>query len=290
MIIVRVTGGLGNQMFQYAMYKSLEKKGKLVKLDSKSFYETKKEHNGYELERIFNIKPNKPTKEDLEKFDENNISTLFKIKRKLFGDKKFVYDTKEYVFNKDVYKLKNSYLNGYWQSIKYFEGIENDIKKDFRFKNQLDNKNLEILNEIENSNSISIHIRRGDYMSPENYNMYGCIATPTYYKKAIKVIEEKVENPTFFVFSNDMDWVKKNIQINSRVFYIDINSGNGSYKDMQLMSNCKHNIIANSSFSWWGAWLNENKNKIVIAPKKWINREDVDSDKIELFCEGWTLL
>lgn len=290
MIIVRVTGGLGNQMFQYAMYKSLEKKGKLVKLDSKSFYETKKEHNGYELERIFDIKPNKPTKEDLEKFDENNISTLFKIKRKLFGDKKFVYDTKEYVFNKDVYKLKNSYLNGYWQSIKYFEGIENDIKKDFRFKNQLDNKNLEILNEIENSNSISIHIRRGDYMSPENYNMYGCIATLTYYKKAIKVIEEKVENPTFFVFSNDMDWVKKNIQINSRVFYIDINSGNGSYKDMQLMSNCKHNIIANSSFSWWGAWLNENKNKIVIAPKKWINREDVDSDKIELFCEGWTLL
>ena len=290
MIIVRVTGGLGNQMFQYAMYKSLEKKGKLVKLDSKSFYETKKEHNGYELERIFDIKPNKPTKEDLEKFDENNISTLFKIKRKLFGDKKFVYDTKEYVFNKDLYKLKNSYLNGYWQSIKYFEGIENDIKKDFRFKNQLDNKNLEILNEIENSNSISIHIRRGDYMSPENYNMYGCIATPTYYKKAIKVIEEKVENPTFFVFSNDMDWVKKNIQINSRVFYIDINSGNGSYKDMQLMSNCKHNIIANSSFSWWGAWLNENKNKIVIAPKKWINREDVDSDKIELFCEGWTLL
>ena len=290
MIIVRVTGGLGNQMFQYAMYKSLEKKGKLVKLDSKSFYETKKEHNGYELERIFDIKPNKPTKEDLEKFDENNISTLFKIKRKLFGDKKFVYDTKEYVFNKDVYKLKNSYLNGYWQSIKYFEGIENDIKKDFRFKNQLDNKNLEILNEIENSNSISIHIRRGDYMSPENYNMYGCIATPTYYKKAIKVIEEKVENPIFFVFSNDMDWVKKNIQINSRVFYIDINSGNGSYKDMQLMSNCKHNIIANSSFSWWGAWLNENKNKIVVAPKKWINREDVDSDKIELFCEGWTLL
>lgn len=290
MIIVRVTGGLGNQMFQYAMYKSLEKKGKLVKLDSKSFYETKKEHNGYELERIFDIKPNKPTKEDLEKFDENNISTLLKIKRKLFGDKKFVYDTKEYVFNKDVYKLKNSYLNGYWQSIKYFEGIENDIKKDFRFKNQLDNKNLEILNEIENSNSISIHIRRGDYMSPENYNMYGCIATPTYYKKAIKVIEEKVENPTFFVFSNDMDWVKKNIQINSRVFYIDINSGNGSYKDMQLMSNCKHNIIANSSFSWWGAWLNENKNKIVVAPKKWINREDVDSDKIELFCEGWTLL
>ena len=290
MIIVRVTGGLGNQMFQYAMYKSLENKGKLVKLDSKSFYETKKEHNGYELERIFDIKPNKPTKEDLEKFDENNISTLFKIKRKLFGDKKFVYDTKEYVFNKDVYKLKNSYLNGYWQSIKYFEGIENDIKKDFRFKNQLDNKNLEILNEIENSNSISIHIRRGDYMSPENYNMYGCIATPTYYKKAIKVIEEKVENPTFFVFSNDMDWVKKNIQINSRVFYIDINSGNGSYKDMQLMSNCKHNIIANSSFSWWGAWFNENKNKIVIAPKKWINREDVDSNKIELFCEGWTLL
>ena len=103
-------------------------------------------------------------------------------------------------------------------------------------------------------------------------------------------IEEKIENPTFFVFSNDMEWVKENIQINSRVFYVDINSGDDSYKDMQLMSKCKHNIIANSSFSWWGAWLNENKNKIVVAPKKWINRDDVDSDNIELFCENWTLL
>ena len=281
MIIVRVTGGLGNQMFQYAMYKSLEKKGKLVKLDSKSFYETKKEHNGYELERIFDIKPNKPSKEDLEKFNENNINILDKIKRKVFGDKKFVYDTQEYVFNKNIYKLKNSYLNGYWQSIKYFEGIEEDIRKDFQFKKVLDNKNLEILNEIENSNSVSIHIRRGDYMTPENYNMYGCIATPKYYKKAIKLIEEKIENPTFFVFSNDMEWVKKNI---------DINSGDDSYKDMQLMSKCKHNIIANSSFSWWGAWLNANKNKIVVAPKQWINRDDVNSDRIELFCENWTLL
>ena len=87
-----------------------------------------------------------------------------------------------------------------------------------------------------------------------------------------------------------MEWVKENIQINSRVFYVDINSGDDSYKDMQLMSKCKHNIIANSSFSWWGAWLNENKNKIVVAPKKWVNRDDVDSDKIELFCKNWTLL
>ena len=102
--------------------------------------------------------------------------------------------------------------------------------------------------------------------------------------------EEKIENPTFFVFSNDMEWVKENIQINSRVFYVDIKSGDDSYKDMQLMSKCKHNIIANSSFSWWGAWLNENKNKIVVAPKKWVNRDDVDSDKIELFCKNWTLL
>ena len=127
-------------------------------------------------------------------------------------------------------------------------------------------------------------------MTPENYKIYGNIATPKYYKESIKLIEEKIENPTFFVFSNDMEWVKENIQINSRVFYVDINSGDDSYKDMQLMSKCKHNIIANSSFSWWGAWLNENKNKIVVAPKKWVNRDDVDSDKIELFCKNWTLL
>lgn len=290
MIIVKVTGGLGNQMFQYALYKSLKIKGNDVRLDPTSYYNVKKEHNGYELEKVFDIHPNNAKQSEIDKFDENNINILRRIKRKLLGDTKFIYDTNEYVFNENLYKLKNSYLNGYWQSINYFKDIESELREDFTFKNELDIKNLEILNEIENSNSVSIHIRRGDYMSPQNFKIYGNIATEEYYKESIRIIEEKIENPTFFVFSNDMEWVKENIKINSKAFYIDINSGDDSYKDMQLMSNCKHNIIANSSFSWWGAWLNENKNKIVIAPKKWINREDVDSDKIELFCEGWTLL
>ena len=290
MIIVKVTGGLGNQMFQYALYKSLKIKGNDVRLDQTSYYNVKKEHNGYELEKVFDIHPNNAKQSEIDKFDENNINILRRIKRKLLGDTKFIYDTNEYVFNENLYKLKNSYLNGYWQSINYFKDIESELREDFTFKNELDIKNLEILNEIENSNSVSVHIRRGDYMSPQNFKIYGNIATEEYYKESIRIIEEKIENPTFFVFSNDMEWVKENIKINSKAFYIDINSGDDSYKDMQLMSNCKHNIIANSSFSWWGAWLNNNKNKIVIAPQKWINRDNVNSDKIELFYDNWILL
>ena len=290
MIIVKVTGGLGNQMFQYALYKSLKIKGNDVRLDPTSYYNVKKEHNGYELEKVFDIHPNNAKQSEIDKFDENNINILRRIKRKLLGDTKFIYDTNEYVFNENLYKLKNSYLNGYWQSINYFKDIESELREDFTFKNELDIKNLEILNEIENSNSVSVHIRRGDYMSPQNFKIYGNIATEEYYKESIRIIEEKIENPTFFVFSNDMEWVKENIKINSKAFYIDINSGDDSYKDMQLMSNCKHNIIANSSFSWWGAWLNNNKNKIVIAPQKWINRDNVNSDKIELFYDNWILL
>lgn len=128
------------------------------------------------------------------------------------------------------------------------------------------------------TNSVSIHIRRGDYLSEINQGLYGGICTEMYYAKAITYICNKIDQPSFFVFSNEIDWVKNNVDIPNPT-YIDFNNGADSWQDMFLMSQCKHNIIANSSFSWWGAWLNRNTNKIVITPSRFINLEE-DSDII----------
>lgn len=295
MIIIKIIGGLGNQMFQYAIYKSLMAEGKNVKLDTETYYRNNNEHNGYEIEKVFNINPNKSSKADLLKVADISNNIISKVRRKIFGMKKskrklYFYDTTEFKANPDIFKLQHGYMDGWWQSINYFENIKMDLKKDFTFKNKLDLKNERILKIIKESESVSLHIRRGDYMDEHNFKLYGNIATEEYYKNAIQIIKSRVEDPTFFIFSNDMEWVKNNLNIDSKVEYIDINYGADSYKDMQLMSNCKHNIIANSSFSWWGAWLNNNKNKIVIAPKKWINKEGVNSDEIELFYDDWILL
>lgn len=289
MIIIKIHGGLGNQMFCYIVYKKILLIGKEIYVDIKDTY---KSHNGYELENIFNIKTIKADINTSIYYSDSNSNILQRVRRKIFGRRKTFFKEKiEFKYDNNIFNIDNDkYLSGYWQSIKYLEGIEDEIRKDFTFKNKLDNKNLEALNLINNSNSISIHIRRGDYFRGNNEKLFGNIATVDYYKKAMKIIEEKIENPVYFVFSNDMEWVKENIEFKCEANYIDWNVGEDSYKDMQLMSNCKHNIIANSTFSWWGAWLNNNQNKIVIAPKKWINKEGINSDEIELFYDDWILL
>lgn len=290
MYIIRIKSGLGNQMFQYALYKKLEKYNS--KLDIYTSYEMNpNQHNGYELENVFKLQPNIANREEINRLSDNNNSLLSRIRRKYWKIKKtHINEKTEFKYDENIFKNKNVYLDGYWQSIEYFKDIEVELRNDFKFKYELDSKNKEILDKIKNSNSVSIHIRRGDYISERYINVFGNIATNEYYLKAIEIINKKVDNPTFYIFSNDIEWVKENLKIDGIVEYIDINSGRDSYKDMQLMSNCKHNIIANSSFSWWGAWLNNNKNKLIIAPKKWINRVDINSDEIELFYKNWILL
>ena len=171
----------------------------------------------------------------------------------------------------------NSYYIGYWQSWKYFKDIEKRIKRDFSFDEKLlPLSNREILSKIRNTNSVSIHIRRGDYIGN---SIYDNIATSDYYYKATDYIKKNVKNPFYFIFTNDPEWCKVNMMLPNSLI-VDINSGVDSYWDMFLMSQCKHNIIANSSFSWWGAWLNEHENKIVIAPRKWINEDSANIDDI----------
>jgi hypothetical protein len=273
MIIIKVIGGLGNQMFQFALYKKIESMGKNVKLDLSPF-NTYDLHNGFELDRIFPIEY-KTISEKESKYYQNN-SFLYKLYRKIIN--KNYYKEPAFNFNKNIFELNAGYLDGYWQSEKYFNDIRPLINSSFKFKLNLDELNKITAKSITSCNSVSIHIRRGDYVTnPKAAELHGGICHERYYRDAINIIKGKVKDPTFFVFSDDSDWVKSNIKIDSKnIIFIDWNKGEKSYIDMQLMSLCQHNIIANSTFSWWAAWLNKNNNKIIIAPKKWFNDNNIN--------------
>jgi hypothetical protein len=175
----------------------------------------------------------------------------------------------------------NSFVKGNFQSDKYFKSIESLIKDEFKFTIQLDVENLKWKNEILNTNAVSIHIRRGDYISlKQNVNKFAQIPI-SFYKSAISEIAQKVHNPVFFVFSDDIKWVKENLISDAPLHFIENNNTvQTSHFDMQLMSLCKHNIICNSTFSWWSAWLNANPHKIVIAPQNWFSDVSINSQDI----------
>lgn len=285
---VRFIGGLGNQMFQYAFYKRLKTEfpNEPIFADT-HLLETYKLHNGYELNRIFGISLNEINGEDLKKFvypfKRYKINRIFeKIfpKRNVFEEKSdFIYDTQMFNIKSDGYYI------GYWQNYKYFEPVKSEILSEFEFKNPLTNSNSEILQKITETNSVSLHIRRGDY---QKLKLYANICDLAYYENAIKHINSIINDPVYFIFSNDIDWCKANIINmlgNNEYYIIDWNKKENSYADMQLMSYCKNNVIANSSFSWWAAYLNKNIQKTVIAPKKWLNRKNIG--KIQL--DDWIL-
>ncbi len=271
MLIIKFIGGLGNQMFQYAFYKSLEKMGKDVKADI-SGYEDYELHNGFELEKIFGINLKYANMYDIEKYIIKKNDIIKKIMRKVSNDHATHIVCKDaYKFENHLYKYNEKYLEGYWQNISYFRQISEIIKEEFKFKDCLTDKNLFYFEEAKNNpNSVAIHIRRGDYLDKKNNKIYGDICKKEYYLNAIKYINNNINNPRYYIFSNDIRWVQENLKIENAVF-IDWNKDENSYIDMQLMSACNNNIIANSTFSWWGAYLNPYKNKIIVAPKKWTN-------------------
>lgn len=282
MIISNIIGGLGNQMFQYAMGKSLSiNKNEHFKIDVRNF---KKYFRNFELNDVFKCEINLASKTDLDTILswQNNFFFQKILKKKQFKflrKNNFIVEP-HFHYWKDVNKLKkNIYLYGYWQSEKYFINNEKNIRKNFQFKQPLIDKNLKISNGIKNSNSVSLHIRRGDYLTDKK-NLFVGVCSIDYYKKAISIISSKIKRPVFYIFSDDMEWVKKNFTINFNFELIDHNNGYKNHFDLQLMSLCKHNIIANSSFSWWGAWLNSNTNKIVIAPQKWFQHGSLNTKDI----------
>lgn len=276
MIIIQVEGGLGNQMFQYALGLSFVNRGLSVKLDVSKF-KTQQSHNGFELENVFAVAPLYCSG-----IERRMLKAFSKLRHKILNSPYKEKAAWQWQYHPEVNKLQSGYLKGYWQSEKYFINAASLVKQQFSFSPLSDEVNISMLYKMKHCNSVSLHIRRGDYLSPGISASIGI----AYYNEAIKFISSKITNPVFFVFSDDIEWAKKNIHAAEREF-ISWNKGNSSYIDMQLMSNCKHNIIANSSFSWWGAWLNNNTEKLVIAPRPWMPSHTTEKDIIP---EKWIQL
>lgn len=270
MIIVKLRGGLGNQMFQYAIGRNLALKNNTILKFDVSELEQDKLRN-YEL-AVFNISGSIASR-----FTMMFIRLLNKrIISKILGQYYLYIKQQGRYFNEKILVKKgNIYLDGYWQSENYFKEIRNTIIEDFTIKIKPDKKNKSMLEKIKNSNSICIHIRRGDYISNVKTNkVHGSCSLKYYYNAIEEIIIKKVKYPTFFIFSDEPQWTKENLKLRYPTIYVDINGSEKSYEDLRLMSNCKHFIVANSAFSWWGAWLSNNPNKIICAPKRWFRSAD----------------
>lgn len=248
MIIGKLSGGLGNQMFQYAAGRSMS------------------------------LRDNTPLLLDIRWYRGRTSRTY------LLGD----FNVKaEIARNSDIFKVKlfsrRNYLSGDFQSEKYFKNIESTLRKEFKLKNEIGIGSKQVLAEIVADNAVSIHLRGGDYVKGPKAKFHGT-CSPEYYQKAVEKIRKEVDLPHFYIFTDDIEWAKNHISLPDPYTFVS-KAGRPAQDELMLMVACKHNVIANSSFSWWGAWLNENPTKIVIAPKKWFNDPTMDSG--DIVPESW---
>lgn len=282
MNIIRMTGGLGNQMFQYALYLKLLSMGKEVKFDDYSEYQL--DNARPVMLWSFGIDYPKASREEINEITDGFMNLKDRVRRKLFGRKSLEYQEADCNYDPEVLKKDTAYLTGYFQSEAYFHDIKDQIKKAFTFKKAIfeklsEEEKREILSYrkmIDDSFSVSLHVRRGDYLTSSE--IYGGNCTEKYYKSAIALMREKYPAAVFFVFSNDEAWVKKWIAESfpgdKDFVIVGGRSEDTGYLDMYLMSRCRSHIIANSSFSWWGAYLAKDPDKTVIAPARWFNNQD----------------
>lgn len=292
MIISQVIGGLGNQMFQYAAARALSLAHDVpLRLDVSGFagYGL---HQGFELERVFDITVAPASPEDLRMVLgwQSPASVRRLLGRPVLGwlrSRNFVVEPHFHYWPGIREIAPPCYLTGYWQSERYFADAAATIRADFTFRQPLSGRNLELAGEIGAANAVSLHVRRGDYASNAKTLATHGLCPVEYYEAAIDHIARHVDAPHFFLFSDEPDWLRANLRVHHPVQYVDHNRGAESYNDMRLMSLCRHHIIANSSFSWWGAWLNPDPGKIVVAPRKWFANDNVTQD---LFPEGWVML
>lgn len=284
-IIVRFKGGLGNQMFEYALYYALSRKGRRVKGDRSSY--SIPGAMPFELIEVFpKVKIEWASEKEIDYYQKKQAerSVLEKIAGRFDWGKR--YDTAEKedgVYDKRVFDIKKGFIDGYWQAEQYFKEYREELLELYHF--QIENEELQKYAADLPVNSVSVHIRRGDYLKhPE---IYGGICEEAYYHKAMEFFRKKLENPVFYFFSNDTEWVKKRFAEEDCVIVKPQNfSEYTNWYDLYLMSSCSHNIIANSSFSWWGAWLNRNPESIVLAPSKWLNGNGTP----DIWCKQWMKL
>ena len=295
MIIVKLMGGLGNQMFQYAFGRCLAiKTNSQLKLDL-SYLENRGPNLNYTVRdydlSIFNVCENfiKPEETESFKLVGNSFNRLQKI-IVLRRQGKHYLNEKTILLYKNVFDIKEDlYLDGYWQNEKYFKNIESIIRQDFTFKTPLDTTAEATAKEILETTAVSLNIRRGDYLKHQKF-LYLC--SKDYYIQAMDTIARTVSNPTFFIFSDEVDWCRTNLPFSKYpIKFINRELAGVKFQSyLKLVMLCKHHIISNSTFAWWGAWLNPSKNKIVISPRKWIRSLLYYRHNIDINPAGWIKL
>jgi len=285
MVIVKIFAGLGNQMFQYAFAKSLQKKGYEVKIDL-AFDDTNITNpsqifNSFGIDK-YNIDLPVCSKRDRKKFKTN----IPKFLRKIVGYKSKIIRERGFNYNSSYLNPEDeNYMIGFFQSEKYFKNIRSLLLKEFTIQGDTSNYYKTLAKKITNTNcSCSIHIRRGDYLS-DRYVKTHHVCDLEYFIRAISVVESKYLDVVFFVFSDDINWAQSKFKKENLVFI----DGDNRYpqEDMHLMSLCKHNILSNSSYSWWGAWLNQNESKEIFIPKKWFKDETLEKQSVDIPCPEW---
>ncbi|MGI4751471.1 MAG: alpha-1,2-fucosyltransferase [Janthinobacterium lividum] len=301
MVVTKLVSGLGNQLLQYAMGRQLSLLKEVPLLLDVSFF---KDQNlrSYKLDH-FNINAEIATKAQLQPFEQeiaryNNLhqqtSLYAKVYRKLEPvlfpkhTKNYFKEATWWILEPEVYKTPSDvYIEGYWQHYKYFENLQPEIFNELILNSYSNLDTINWLEKIKNDPfAVAVHIRRGDYVTDSGANYLMGVLPVDYYNKAILYIKERITDPNFYFFSDDLEWVKSNITTGTINFYVDQNP---DYIDLNLIRHCKHQIIANSTFSWWGAFLNRNPDKIVIAPQQWSPREDVNRN-IHLQFPDWIKL
>lgn len=280
MIIVRIIGGLGNQMFQYATGRQLAAThNTILKLDISDF----KDYNLHDYGlSVFNMRELFATPKEIKLFKKTESSALKKKLEKLLRcpSKLGITHIREnqYHFDPKILTMPDSvYLDGYWQSERYFSNIADIIRAEFTVKLPQTGRNMELARQIISCESVSLHVRRGDYVTDEKTNTIHGTCDLAYYERCIEHLAQKVHHPCFFIFSDDPDWTEQNLKITHPATFVVHNGPKKNYEDLRLMSQCRHHIIANSSFSWWGAWLGQYPDKLVLSPQKWFNEKSFNT-------------
>lgn len=276
MIVSKIQGGLGNQLFQYALGRRLAlDRGVPLKLDLSWYWANRVRSYGL---WHFNICAEMAFPDDIALTAGKRNDPMA---RKLEGQMPYYHRSQVWQqhrqFDANILNVKSPvYLHGYWQSEKYFQAIEAILRQELTLKASPDAGNQALAHTIAQVNAVSLHVRRGDYVSsPQAAKVHG-LCSLAYYQRAMATVAERVKAPHFFIFSDDLAWVQENLKTTYPVTYVGQNGADKDYEDLRLMTLCQHHIIANSTFSWWGAWLGANPNKIVVAPQPWLTVPDHD--------------
>ena len=291
MIIVKIMGGLGNQLFQYAFVEKLKSMGKDVKVDL-SIYEDTPEGTTVRdsIYDMLNTKYEIATREEIDSLFKRDIWS--KIWRRISKNANAYYEN-EPSYKPEILKRTKGYLVGYWQSEKYFKDMRSRIVEAFDLSEMMKNGDAAILDDRESdTESVALHIRGGDYLNKLNVGTFGGICTKEYYCKAIEYIAQKIKNPKFYIFTNDKEYAKTIVDAvldsageSISYQFVEGNNESHAYLDLVLMSKCKHHILANSSFSWWGEYLSD-QSGITVAPPRWTN----DSPNKDIYRDNWIVL